>query len=246
MADSTSDDLLLDGLVRLRQPVAGLRATIDPVLLAAAVPARPGETVLDIGTGTGAAALCVAARVQGCRVVGIDLERELIRVAAQNVALNGLGGRVDVMVGDLSHPPPRLAGGSFDHVMANPPHLRGDSYSPSRDPLRNAAMAEGEARLADWFAFALRMAGPRGTITLIHRPERLPEILSLLEGKAGGVVVFPLWPSYGQPAKRIIVQARKGSSAELRLDHGMELHELSGAYTEDAERVLRHGNALRL
>ncbi len=115
----TSEDALLGGRVRLRQPKTGYRAAIDPVMVAAAVPAEDGSTVLDVGAGVGAAALCLAARVVGCRVSGIEIQRDLVRLAAGNVTLNGFDGRVEIMIGDLSRPPPRLAAGTFDHLMAN-------------------------------------------------------------------------------------------------------------------------------
>src|SRR3954471_8136349 len=84
-------------------------------------PAAPHQQILDAGCGVGAAMLCLAARVSQCRVVGIELQRDLVRLAGDNLLLNGGADRLSVMVGDLLQPPPRLSPGSFDHVMANPP-----------------------------------------------------------------------------------------------------------------------------
>src|ERR1700733_11829988 len=122
MPEGVSEDRLLGGRVILRQPIQGFRAAIDPVLLAAAVPASAGQAVLELGAGTGAAALCLARRVEGVRVSGLDQQRDLVRLAAENAVLNGLGRQADFMVGDLLQPPMRLSPGSFDHVMANPPY----------------------------------------------------------------------------------------------------------------------------
>jgi tRNA1(Val) A37 N6-methylase TrmN6 len=72
LPEGQSEDMLLGGRVRLRQPVAGYRVAIDPVFLAAAVPAVPGDRALDVGCGTGAAAICLAVRVPDCRVTGIE------------------------------------------------------------------------------------------------------------------------------------------------------------------------------
>jgi len=240
-----TEDGFLGGRVRLRQPADGYRAAIDPVFLAASVPAKAGETVLEAGAGHGAAAICLASRVPGCQVFGIEAQADLVRLANDNARLNGLAPAVQVMVGDLAKPPPRLISGSFDHVMANPPYLAAGAASSSPVPGRAAANVEGEAVLADWIGFLLRMVRLKGTLTLIHRADRLDEILALLRADAGEIVVFPLWPRAGEPAKRVIVRARRAIRTPLTVAAGLALHGEGGAYTPEADAVLR-GDALDL
>jgi len=241
-----SEDTLLGGRVRIRQPVDGARASIDPVFLAAAVPVEPGELVLDIGCGTGAAMLCVAAREPQCRVVGLERQRELVRIAGDNVILNGMETRVSAMIGDLLQPPPRISAGAFDHVLANPPYLERARANEQPNPARAEATIEGDAALGDWIRFALSMAKPKGTITLVHRADRIDAVLGQINGRAGEVVVYPLWPGLGKPASRILVRARKQVAAPARLAVGMMLHETDGRFTQAAEAVLRGGEALAL
>jgi tRNA1(Val) A37 N6-methylase TrmN6 len=241
-----SEDTLLGGRVRIRQPVDGARASIDPVFLAAAVPVGPGELVLDIGCGTGAAMLCVAAREPQCRVVGLERQRELVRIAGDNAILNGMAARVSAMVGDLLQPPPRISAGAFDHVLANPPYLERSRANETPNPARAEAMIEGDAALGDWIRFALSMVKPKGTVTFIHRADRIDAVLGQIAGKAGEVVVYPLWPGLAKPATRILVRARKQVAAPARLAVGMMLHEADGRFTQAAEAVLRGGEALEL
>jgi len=241
-----SEDRLLGGRVILRQPVGGFRAAIDPVLLAAAVAAEPGQTVLELGTGTGAAALCLARRVEGVRVAGLDQQRELVRLAGENARLNGLERQADFMVGDLLQPPARLMPGGFDHVMANPPYLEAGTATLPPDRARALAVGEGAADLAAWIRFALAMVRVRGSITLIHRADRLGALLAALAGKAGEIVVFPLWPGVGKPAKRVLVRARRGIETPLKLSAGLVLHEPDGKFTAAADAVLREAAALVL
>jgi tRNA1(Val) A37 N6-methylase TrmN6 len=243
---AVTEDRLLGGRVRLRQPADGARVAIDPVFLAAAVPGEPNQQILDAGCGTGAAMLCLAARVPQCRVVGLEMQRDLVRLAGDNALLNGMGDRLSVMAGNLLQPPPRLSPGSFDHVMANPPFIERGRGSEAPNPAKAAANIEGEAGLGDWVRFAVVMVRAKGTVTFIHRADRIDALLGQLAGRAGGIVIFPLWPRAGQPASRVLVQARKQIAAPARLAPGLVLHEADGRFTEAAEAVLRGREALVL
>lgn len=239
----TPPDELLGGRLRLFQPAGGYRAAIDPVLLAAAVPAAPGERLLELGLGSGAASLCLLRRVPGCRVTGLELQPELADLARRNAAANGLAERLEVVEGDLRRLP-AVIGRDYDGVFANPP-FHGPA-SPAPDSQRAAAHHSAPGALADWVAAALRCLRPGGTLTFILRSERLPELLAALAGKAADVRVLPLWPKPERPAKRLLLQARKGARAPLVLLPGMLLHERDGRFTLTAEAVLRDAVALPL
>jgi tRNA1(Val) A37 N6-methylase TrmN6 len=243
---SFTEDRLLGGRLRLRQPAIGYRVAIDPVFLAASVPAEPRQLVLDVGCGSGAAMLCLAARVPHSRVVGLEMQRDLVRLAGDNVIFNGLEARVSVMIGDLLHPPPRLSPGAFDHVMANPPFNQRGRATPVPTTGKSEATVEGDADLADWVRFSLAMVRAKGTVTFIHRADRIDALLANIAGRAGEVVVFPLWPGQGRPASRILVRARKQVAAPARLAPGLVLHEPDGRFTAAAEAVLRGRAALAL
>lgn len=243
---SYTEDGLLGGRVRLRQPASGYRAAIDPVFLAAAVAADPQDHVLDMGCGVGAATLCLAMRLPGCRITGFELQRDIVRMASDNIALNGLSGRLSVMHGDLLNPPPRLAPGAFDHVMANPPFLEAAAATAPADRGAATARLEGAADLASWVRVALAMVRAKGSLTFIHRADRLETLLGLLAGRAGEIVVFPLWPGGGKPAKRVIVRARKQVATPTRLMPGLVLHQPDGSFTPEADLVLRQAAALVL
>ena len=240
-----TEDRLLDGRVRLLQPATGYRVAMDTLVLAAAVEAEAGESVLDIGAGVGAASLCLAVRVPGCRVVGIEVQRELVSLGARNVQLNALQDRVEMIVADVAQrPPPRLAAGTFHHVMTNPPHMLAEETTPPPDSSRAIANIESTADLAAWLRYSLLMLRSKGTLTIIHRADRLADILACLNGKAGGIVVYPLWPAEGRAARRVLVRARKAMATPLRIAPGLVLHEDNGALTAQAEDVLRHAAPL--
>jgi tRNA1(Val) A37 N6-methylase TrmN6 len=245
-AEADTPDSLLDGRISLRQLRDGYRVAVDPVLLAASVPVAGTERLLDVGTGVGAAALCFSWRVPGAQVVGLELQPEMAGLARSNVEANDMVDRVTILEGDLLRPPGELEAASFDHVIANPPYLPAGRADAPPDPSKAAAHVEGKAGLADWVDFALRMAKPKGGVTFVHRADRLDELLTLFHGRAGGIVVFPLWPKTGRETKRIIVRARPGVKTPTRLSPGLTLHKDDGSYTEEALSILRDGGALTL
>jgi tRNA1(Val) A37 N6-methylase TrmN6 len=232
---------LLGGKVRLLQPGGrGYRVAIDPVLLAAAVPASPGEAVLDAGLGTGAASLCLLARAPGCRVTGLELQPALAALAARSADLNGVA--LEVVEGDLLARPSPLGGRAFDHVMTNPPYLGPGEGTASPSGQRGRAHAGADA--AAWLDACLRRLRPGGRLTLVHRADRLDRLLAALAGRLGGIAVHPFWPAAGEPARRVVVAGRKGSRAPLRLLPGLVLHGPDGRFTAEAEAVLRDGAPL--
>lgn len=241
-APDVSDDAFLGGRVRLWQPLKGYRAATDPVLLAAACRAAPGDGVLDVGAGVGAAAFCLGVRQPGVRLSGVEREAALARLSERNAARNGLEWRA--RCGDIADAPAALRGETFDHVITNPPYHAAETGLASPDRLRDGANRESLS-VAAWLDFCLRRLRPRGELTLIHRAERLAEILAGLEGRAGAVEILPLWPRTGLAAKRVILRAVKESRAPLRLCAGLALHDgPNGAFTDAATAVLRDGAAL--
>ena len=241
-------DRLLAGRVIFDQPAEGYRAAIDPVLMAAAVPVRPGETILDLGSGAGAASLCLAVRIPGCTVIGVERDAALVAIANANALANDLAGRVRFVAGDVRDSLSELDGMTFDHAMANPPYLepaRADLRGPSSSRHREATV-ESDADLDDWIQALCRSVKRKGRITLIQRADRLADILTALRPRAGDVTILPLWPKAGRAARRVIVSARPGTSAPLRLLNGFVLHNEDGEFSSAADAILNDAAALRL
>ncbi|MFN7223846.1 MAG: tRNA1(Val) (adenine(37)-N6)-methyltransferase [Paracoccaceae bacterium] len=239
-----SDDKFLCGRLRLLQPVKGYRAATDPVLLAAACPAKDGERVLDIGCGAGAASLCLGARVPGVHLTGLEVQADYADLARRNASRNGMV--MAVHDGDLSHMPPDLRV-DFDQVIMNPPY-----YAPSgtRSPVESRARAmQVHLPLAAWVQAGARRLAPGGWLTLICGADGLPDVLGGMT-KMGSIVVLPLAPREGRAAVRIIVQARKGGRAAFRLlapfvIHAGDAHDGDREhYTPEASAVLRGGGDL--
>lgn len=237
-----STDRLLGSRLTLLQPRDGYRAAIDPVLLAAAVPAKAGDRVLDLGCGIGTAGLCLAMRVEGVRVLGIDMQRDLIALAARNAAANALEGRVTFKAGDVLDFQDR----GFDHVLVNPPYLAQGKASVSPNPIKAMANVEGAARLAEWVACAVAAVAVGGSVTFIHRADRAAELRSLMQQGLGDLRLLKLLPRQDVAAKRIILQGIKGATAQFQELGPWVLHDIDGSFTAPTEAILRDAAALRL
>lgn len=247
MAADTRRDGFLGGRLMLAQPLGGYRAGADAVMLAAACPAVAGETVLELGCGAGAALLCLGARVPGVRLTGLELQERYAALARDNAAENGIEARI--LTGDLTRMPAELRLLGFDHVIANPPYFQSGTIAP--DAGRGTARHE-EAPLSLWIETALRRLRQGGWLTLIHRAERLGAILAGLDGAAGEITILPVSARLGREAGRVIVLARKGGRAPMRLLFPFVMHE-KPAHDGDGEdlssaahTVLRDGAALNL
>jgi len=233
-----TEDRLLGGRVRLRQPRQGLRAALDPVLLAAAVPARPGERVLEAGCGSGAAFLCLATRVPELQVLAVERDPALAALAAENAAANGLAGQVEVICSDvrdlrLARRLPRAA-----HAFANPPWWPGGTAPP--EARRRAATHEDAASLADWVGFLAAALIPGGSLTLVLPAGRFDQALvAMVAAGFGAARLLPLWPRRGQAAKRVLLQGRLGRRDPARMEPGLILHGEGQGFTAEAEAVLR-------
>ncbi len=231
-------ETFFDGRVRVTQPQTGFRSGLDAVMLAAAVPARPGESALELGAGAGTASLCLAARVEGIAVTGVEIDPGLGALARSNAAANGFDCRF--VVADIFRLPAELKR-DFDQVFCNPPFHGEGQGSP--DAGRTLALSD-DGKLSDWLRLGLQRTVSGGFFTAILRADRLAEALAAMPLE--GVSVLPLWPRLGDPAKRAIIQLRKGSRAPFALLPGLVLHREDGSWTPEAEAVLRRGAALAL
>ncbi len=244
-----SKDHFLDGRVTISQPVAGYRAGSDPVFLAAAVPLRDGDQVLDLGCGVGTAGLCLLTRAEALPnviVTGLEIQPELTQFARLNAAANGRENHFRVAEGCVITPPAEVPPHHFHHVITNPPWYEpGTTRPPSSE---SKAVGHIEAvNLAVWLERAVVFLRPKGRLFVIHRADRLGDILAgLAPLKVGEVRVFPLWPKPGKAATRVVVAARKDSRTPLTLLPGLILHHEDGRYTEEADDILRRRGDLFL
>ena len=241
----TKEDSWLGQKLVLRQPIRSYRVAIDAALLAAAIPLKPGKNVLELGTGVGAVALALALRVRDCRITAVEIQHELSDLAHSNVMTNSLEDQIEIVQSDILDLEPRS--NFFSEVLFNPPYLKPESNDASPDKIKRIATVEGKARLADWYKVASEQVISGGGVTVIHRADRLSDLLSAAtKAGIGSLAVFPIWPHKGSDARRIIVRGVKGGAAPLRLLSGLTLHTEEAKYCFQTESILQGEASIEL
>ena len=247
--DNTTRDSFLDGAITVLQPQKGYRAATDPVFLAACIPAKAGQSVLEMGCGVGVGMLCLEKRVPGLLITGLELQEYYAKLAQENIVLNASTARV--VQGNLMRMPQEISGKSYDHVLFNPPFYGVKNVSAPKDAGKSLAYVM-DLEIKDWIEVGLKRLKPKGRISFIHRTEILPEALSCLNRVAGDIRIKPLASRTDHAAKRVLITARKGTKGPASLlapliIHKSEDHLLdTGEYSATAQAILREGHALIL
>ncbi len=230
---------LLDGRVTLMQSIDGLRASMDSVLLASAVMAQPNESILDMGCGTGSVGLCVHARNPEIQLSGIDIQSQMIDLAQQNAVGNDLS-NANYICGDVADKS-MFDAEAFDHIVMNPPYYKDGERQASPDGARETAYS---GDLDVWMASALYWARQGGSLTLIHRADKLDEILALSHKKFGAIEVWPIHSKAHDPAIRVIVKMIRNRKTPLTLHPPIILFDDNGEPSQQSDAILRRAQPL--
>lgn len=220
------------GRFHLVQPQRGHRAGMDGLVLAASVPDGFSGQVTDLGAGSGVAGLAVLSHCPHARALLVERDPDMALAARLTIghpANRALAGRVRVVETDVelagkARTDAGLLDRSADFVLMNPPFNAADDRA-SNDMLRRDAHVLRDGLLAAWVRTAAAIAAPGAGIAIIARPASLPELLNLLDGRAGGVEIVPIHPRASEPAIRVLLRGWKGSRAPLQLLPPLVLHE---------------------
>ncbi len=243
-APEVVENALLGGRVRLRQPARGYRAGMDAALLAAAVAPQPGERLFEAGCGAGAVLMQIAARHDALSLTGLERDSSSAALARENAGLNGFGDRITVIEGDVAAGFRSLGLPPFDWAVSNPPFFDDPGALRAPAPGKQGAWMADDG-LAAWTGLLLKAVREGGRIVIIHRADRLADLLALLGDKAGSFAIRPIQPFAEEPAKRVLVRAIKTGKAPLRLLPPLVLHDRSGAkHPPESEALLRGEAAL--
>lgn len=241
--DATQEIYVLNKRLKLVHSKQGFKTSMDSVLLAAACPAKAGDHILDLGCGVGGAGFCVLARVENTKLTGVEIQEDHVGLAERNAVTNLLQDRSEFICSDMRE---FYQENAFDHVICNPPYL--DTGAHLRSPYAEKATAMGhdekDFNVKDWVDAAHHALRSNGSLTMIHRADKVDKIIQALGKRFGAVEIIPLWPKAGEDAKRVILRAIKHRRTPARIHAGLIIHAKEGGYTPEAEKILRDVGAL--
>lgn len=198
---------LMGGRVRMRRGF--YNPTSDAVWLAAMAADTPAKTVLDVGIGTGGAALCLAANKPDACITGIDISQEMLAQCAENAELNQTP--VELLHADITT---WRTARTFDLVISNPPYFQG---TPARHN------AHHNADLTLWTKKCVARVRPRGTFVTIVDAGAVSRVIAAMSPTCGDIEIFPLFGAADR-AERVIVRGRAGTRGPSRLHRGMPMN----------------------
>ncbi|BCI67031.1 methyltransferase [Acetobacter aceti] len=245
----TTNGTLLGGRIAYHQFRQGYRTGLEPVLMAALIPARPGNRVLEAGCGAGAGLLCLSARVENLMLTGFEIDPATAALARINLVLNA-SKDTQIVTGDICNAgqilndTPEISSFRFDHIFANPPWHREDATA-SPEPRRDKARRARKDTLHRWISTFASLLREKGSLTMAIPSTRLAETLAACEKvRIGSAEIIPLWPHEGEEARIVLIRARRGGQAGSRILPGLVLHKDDGSFTPAAEAILRNGQPL--
>ncbi len=209
-------DEFMGGKLRLIQSKSGYRFSIDAVLLSQFVTVKPGDRVVDLGTGCGIIGLILLLTRPVGFVFGLEIQPTLAELAVRNAVLNGFRDLMRVIVGDVRHTP--LAPGKIDLVVCNPPYRKSLSGRINLDAEKAIARHELMASLGDMIRTARELLKPKGRLAMVYPAVRLVDVLSQmrsfeLEPKRMRVV----YPRMDSEAKLVLIEAWLKGRGGLKL-----------------------------
>jgi tRNA1Val (adenine37-N6)-methyltransferase len=215
--DESIDDFM-DGRLRLIQSRKGYRFSIDAVLLSEFVSIKPGDIIVDLGTGCGIIPLVILLKKIVGYVYGLEIQPVLANQAVRNAALNGFEKKMGVILGDIRCPPFRRA--SVDVVICNPPYRRRETGRINPDPQKAIARHEIRASLDDILDTARKLLKPKGRLAMVYTASRLVDIIVRLRGfNLEPKRVQVIYPNLESEAKLVLIEAAVEGRGGVKLLH---------------------------
>ena len=227
------DDLQRNGYKIIQNPQKFCFG-MDAVLLSGFAKVKPGETVIDLGTGTGIIPILLEAKSRGQHFVGLEIQEESADMAARSVAYNGLENKISIQVGDIKDAAKQFGASSFDVVTSNPPYMTKNHGLVNDGDAKTIARHEILCDLEDVISSTAKLLKPGGRCYFVHRPFRLVEILSLMsQYKIEPKLMQLVYPYVDKEPNMVLIEGLRGGKSRLTVEKPLIVYKEAGVYTDE-------------
>ena len=207
---------------------------MDAVLLSGFATVKPGETVLDLGTGTGIIPILLEAKTDGAHFTGLEIQPDSADMARRSVALNALEQKVDIVTGDIKDASKLFGASSFDVITTNPPYMIGQHGLQNPDEAKAIARHEVLCTLEDIMRESSKLLKPKGRFYMVHRPFRLSEIFCCMtkygiEPKRMKLV----HPFVDKEPNMVLIEGLHGGNPRMTVEKPLIVYKEQGKYTDE-------------
>lgn len=207
---------------------------MDAVLLSGFVNVKPGEHVLDLGTGTGIIPILLEAKTKGEHFTGLEIQPESADMAERSVKLNGLTERINIVTGDIKEASSIFGASSFEVVTTNPPYMIGQHGISNPQDAKAIARHEILCDLDDILRESARLLKPQGRFYMVHRPFRLAEIFSkMIEYHIEPKRMKLVYPFVDKEPNMVLIEGLRGGRSRLTVEKPLIVYKEPGVYTDE-------------
>jgi len=231
------DDLQYKGL-RLIQKKDGFRFGVDAVLLANFTDVKKGDSVVDLGTGTGIIPVLLAGKTLAKTIVGLEIQPDIAEMAERSVELNNLQDRVKVVCGDIKEAIGNFGPSSFNVVVTNPPYMNKGGGLVNPSDTKAISRHEIMCTIEDIVSVSSRLVVPGGQLSMVHRPERLVDIVCLMRKyRIEPKYIRFVHPSPYKKANLILIKGTRDGNPQLKMMDPLYVYDENGNYSEEINRI---------
>lgn len=228
------DDLQLNSL-KIIQRKDGFCFGIDSVLLSDfAKNIKNNSNVLDLGTGTGIIGILLTQKTKLKKIYGIEVQEEIADMAKRSVILNKLEDKMEIINSNIKDLEKHLKIDSFDAIVTNPPYKKSDSGKTNENEIKLISRHEVKADLSDFIKVSFKFLKDKGTLYMVHRPERLADIISeMKKNKMEPKRIRFVYSNEDSDAKLVLIEAVKNGKAFLKVEKPLLVYKKDGNYTDE-------------
>lgn len=235
------DDLQFKGL-RIIQDTEGFCFGVDAVLLANFADVKKGDLVIDLGTGTGIIPILLAGKTEAEKITGLEIQQAMSEMAGRSVQLNDLEKRVEIVHGDIKDSVELFGPSKFQVVITNPPYMNSGGGLVNPSDAKAISRHELLCTLEDVIISSSKLLVPGGQLAMIHRPERLVDIVYLMrKNNIEPKVIRFVHPSPYKKANLLLIKGSRGGRPQLKMIEPLYVYNEQGEYSEEIDRIYARG-----